>query len=68
MQAFGHLVLAWLWLDVLASQGDAKTPAAEGRARATRYFFHYELPKLPAWLRVVETRDPTCAQMPEEAF
>ena len=21
-----------------------------------------------AWLRVVETRDPTCATMPEEAF
>jgi butyryl-CoA dehydrogenase len=68
MQAFGHMVLAWLWLDVLAAQGEAKTAAVEGRARAARYFFHYELPKLPAWLRVVETRDATCAEMPEEAF
>ena len=40
----------------------------EGRVRAARYFFHYELPKIAAWLRVVETRDPTCATMPEEAF
>ena len=68
MQAFGHMVLAWLWLDLLLAQGTAASPAAEGRARAARYFFHYELPKLPAWLRVVETRDPTCAEMPEEAF
>ena len=42
--------------------------SAPGRARAARYFFHYELPKIGAWLRVVETRDPTCAAMPEEAF
>ena len=70
MQAFGHLVIAWTWLDVLARTGAAtKNVAADaGRARAARYFYHYELPKIGAWLRVVETRDPTCADMPEEAF
>ena len=69
MQAFGHLVIAWTWLDVLlALPAQAARPADEGRARAARYFFHYELPKIPGWLRVVETRDPTCATMPEEAF
>lgn len=69
MQAFGHLVIAWAWLDVLlvVPPGSAR-PADEGRARAARYFFHYELPRIPAWLRVVETRDPTCASMAEEAF
>jgi len=69
MQAFGHLVIAWTWLDVLLAQPEQPTqPAEEGRLRAARYFFHYELPRLPAWLRVVETRDATCATMPEEAF
>ena len=68
MQAFGHTVIAWLWLDVLLAQPGADDAAAHGRARAARYFFHYELPKIGAWLRVVETRDPTCAEMPEEAF
>ncbi|TFZ00916.1 acyl-CoA dehydrogenase [Ramlibacter henchirensis] len=71
MQAFGHLVIAWMWLDVLLTvpaQEQARTPAHVGRVHAARYFFHYELPKVPAWLAVVETRDPTCAQMPEEAF
>jgi hypothetical protein len=69
MQAFGHLVIAWTWLDVLlVLPGQGTKPADEGRVRAARYFFHYELPKIGAWLRVVETRDPTCATMPEEAF
>jgi butyryl-CoA dehydrogenase len=68
MQAFGHMVIAWMWLDVLLAQSDGSKLRAEGRARAARFFFHYELPKLGAWLRVVETRDATCADMPEEAF
>ncbi len=72
MQAFGHTVLAWIWLDVAfaALQGDAKQlqPATIGRLRATRYFYHYELPKISAWLGVVNSRDATCADMPEDAF
>jgi hypothetical protein len=39
-----------------------------GRLAAARYFFHYELPKIGAWLKVVESRDLTCADCPEEAF
>jgi len=67
MQAFGHMVLAWIWLDVLlAVQGD--TPAAQGRRAAARYFYHYELPRIGAWLQVVRTRDQTCVELPEEAF
>ncbi|HYD75562.1 acyl-CoA dehydrogenase [Ramlibacter sp.] len=71
MQAFGHVVIAWTWLDVLLSvpaEASARSPAQAGRVHAGRYFFHYELPKIGAWLRVVETRDPTCVHMPEEAF
>ncbi len=68
MQAFGHTVLAWIWLDVaLAVRADG-APASTGKLAAMTYFFNYELPKTGAWLRVVETRDPTCADMPEEAF
>jgi alkylation response protein AidB-like acyl-CoA dehydrogenase len=68
MQAFGHLVIAWTWLDVLLSVPPSGGAAHEGRRRAAAYFFRYELPKIGAWLRVVETRDPTCATMPEDAF
>jgi butyryl-CoA dehydrogenase len=35
---------------------------------ARTYFFHYELPRIEPWLRVVETRDTICVRLPEEAF
>ncbi|RYF79254.1 MAG: acyl-CoA dehydrogenase, partial [Comamonadaceae bacterium] len=71
MQAFGHTVIAWIWLDVTlcALKADAAQGAGTaGRVGATTYFFHYELPKIGAWLNVVESRDPVCAQLPEDAF
>ncbi len=67
MQAFGHTVIAWMWLQVgLASNGEGD--ANQGRQRACQFFFHYELPKIGAWLGVVNSRDSTCADMPEGAF
>ncbi|KQU83780.1 acyl-CoA dehydrogenase [Variovorax sp. Root318D1] len=72
MQAFGHTVLAWIWLDVArrALEIDAEKARAvtAGKIGATDYFFHYELPKIGAWLNVVESRDPTCTALPEDAF
>ncbi|GAC1390226.1 MAG: acyl-CoA dehydrogenase [Variovorax sp.] len=72
MQAFGHTVIAWIWLDVaaraLALDATKSTASTQGRTGATDYFFHYELPKIGAWLNVVESRDLTCAALPEEAF
>jgi alkylation response protein AidB-like acyl-CoA dehydrogenase len=70
LQAFGHVVLAWIWLDVavcVARRG-AGDPASAGRLAACRYFFRYELPRIDAWLGVVETRDDTCRSMAEDAF
>ncbi len=72
MQAFGHTVLAWIWLDValkaLECDAGQANPATQGRIGATRFFFHYELPKIGAWLSVVETRDTTCAAFALDAF
>ena len=67
LQAFGHTVIAWIWLDVaLSARSDS--PASVGRRAAARYFFRYELPKIGAWLQVVARRDATCADVPEDAF
>jgi alkylation response protein AidB-like acyl-CoA dehydrogenase len=72
MQAFGHTVLAWIWLDVacaaLESDPQGQGLATQGRLGAAQFFFHYELPKIGAWLSVVQSRDMTCATFPEEAF
>ena len=72
MQGFGHTVLAWIWLDVAVAALKLKTTESIARQAsvmpAMTYFYHYELPKIDAWLRVVSARDMTCANMPEEAF
>ena len=72
MQAFGHTVLAWIWLDVaVVSIGQNATHSIAARAGiqgATAYFYAYELPKITAWLAVVENRNLLCANLPEEAF
>ena len=69
MQAFGHVVIAWMWLELsLAADASENAAVRQGVAPATNYFFHYALPKIDAWLRVVESRDMTCAAAPEEAF
>jgi butyryl-CoA dehydrogenase len=39
MQAFGHVVLAWIWLDVVLAETDDPGDAAQGR-RAAQRFFH----------------------------
>jgi butyryl-CoA dehydrogenase len=62
-------VLAWVWLDVaLAAHAAPESNARTGRLAAMRFFFHYELPKIGAWLQVVSSRDQTCAALSEEAF
>ena len=77
LQAFGHVVLAWLWLDVATAceqrlgreQADAvMLDALHGRLAAMRYFYAYELPKIDAWLLPVAARQPLCREMRESWF
>ena len=74
LQAFGHVVLAWIWLDVaLAAQAlvgrDVVDPGfVPGKLQACHYFFDYELPKIDAWLAVVASRNPLCREMRDEWF
>lgn len=76
LQAFGHIVLAWIWLDVALvahealerHTGEARRHFLMGMQQAQRYFFDYELPRTSAWLTVVAERNPTCRRMQEEWF
>ena len=68
MQAFGHVVLAWIWLDVGMTCVDKTDDQNVGRLGAMQFFFNYELPKIDAWLNVVSSRDATCSNLPEAAF
>ena len=67
LQAFGHVVLAWLWLDLsLCAAGPSDF--AQGKRAAARYFYAYELPKIEAWLGVVGSREALCRDMRDGWF
>jgi len=69
LQAFGHTVLAWVWLDVaLAAQRLPEGALAQGKLAAMRYFHAYELPKVEAWLGVVAARELLCSRMQPQWF
>jgi alkylation response protein AidB-like acyl-CoA dehydrogenase len=67
LQAFGHTVVAWMWLEV-ALASDTATPAGQGRRAACRFFFRHELPRIGPWLAVVRDRDDTCRTMQDDWF
>jgi butyryl-CoA dehydrogenase len=69
LQAFGHVVLAWVWLDLALAARSARDRAfAQGKLAATRYFFAYELPRIDAWLKVVAEREAVCRTMDDAWF
>ncbi len=69
LQAFGHVVLAWVWLDVgLSARLRTDEALKGGKLAAMRYFFAYELPRIDAWLGVVSRREALCRDLPEQWF
>jgi len=72
LQAFGHVVLAWIWLELaLAAQAPGLRHDAgfvQGKRQACRYFYAYELPKIDAWLGVVASRSAVCREMQDAWF
>ncbi len=71
LEAFGHLVLSWIWLEqALAalpmSVGDSDFYA--GKQQACRWFFRWELPKVDAQLDLLATLDTTTLDMQDNWF
>lgn len=66
LRAFGHGVLAWLWLDMAMAAGESAL--AKGKLGACRYFFEQEVPLIDAWLDIVGSLTDTAVTMPDEAF
>ena len=72
LQAFGHLVLAWLWLDIAVAARAAGAalpePRLQGTLSAMHYFFDFELPKIDAWLAPVAARNALTREMRDDWF
>lgn len=67
LEAFGHIVVAWIWLEqLLAAQGEGDF--YEGKRAAARYFFHYELPRTGPQLDLLESLDRTTLDIRDAWF
>jgi alkylation response protein AidB-like acyl-CoA dehydrogenase len=67
LEAFGHVVLAWIWLEQSLAASvhyrHEETDFYHGKWAACRYFFLYELPKVDPLLDLVEALDMTTLDM-----
>lgn len=68
LSAFGHVVVAWLWLDQALAAEAGATPLRESRVRACRFFFSNELPKARLQLALVNSLNSEAADFPETCF
>jgi alkylation response protein AidB-like acyl-CoA dehydrogenase len=72
LEAFGHVVLAWIWLEQsLAASAHFRPEDSDfyhGKWQACRYFFAHELPRVDAWLDLVASLDTTTMDMRNEWF
>ena len=51
LEAFGHVVVAWIWLEQLLAANGRSGDFYDGKRQAARYFFRYELPRTaPNWI------------------
>jgi butyryl-CoA dehydrogenase len=58
LEAAGHLVVGWLWLEqALAAGGEGSFYA--GKRAAASYFWRWELPKVSTWLDLLASLDRT---------
>ena len=68
LEAFGHIVIAWMWLEQVVAVGDNPGDFYEGKRRAARYFFAYELPRTAPQLLLLESLDRTTLDMRTDWF
>ncbi|MFI9508210.1 acyl-CoA dehydrogenase [Nocardia sp. NPDC052566] len=68
LEAFGHLVIAWIWLEQFVATGTATEDFHEGKRQAARYFFRVELPKTGPALDLLAGSDPTTREMRDAWF
>jgi hypothetical protein len=68
MEAAGHLVIAWMWLEQMRAAEGRDGDFYDGKRQAGRYFFRYELPKTGPQLDLLESLDRTTIEMRDAWF
>jgi len=68
LEAFGHVVVAWIWLEQALAAHGKQGDFYDGKRAAARYFFRYELPKTAPQLDLLELMDRTTLDMRDAWF
>jgi butyryl-CoA dehydrogenase len=63
LEAAGHVVVGWAWLEQLLALGDRDDDFAAGKRAAARYFCRYELPDARTRLSLLESLDRTTVDL-----
>lgn len=68
LEAFGHIVVAWIWLQQAVAAHGREGDFYDGKRQAARFFFRYELPKTAPQLDLLESLDRTTVEMRDAWF
>jgi butyryl-CoA dehydrogenase len=62
LEAVGHVVMAWMWLEQVLAAGNVDGDFYAGKRAAARYFFRYELPRTGPQFDLLESLDRTTVE------
>jgi len=68
LEAAGHIVLAWIWLEQLIAVGANPGTFYDGKRAAAQYFYRYELPKVTTQLDLLASLDRTAVDAQPDWF
>jgi hypothetical protein len=68
LEAFGHIVVAWIWLQQVVACNGRTGDFYDGKRHAARYFFRSELPKTGPALDLLAALDRTSLDMRDSWF
>ena len=68
LEAAGHIVIAWSWLEQFLAAEGKDGDFYEGKRQAARYFFRFELPKTEPQLDLLASLDRTTLEMQDSWF
>ena len=62
LEAAGHVVVAWIWLEQLIAVSDHHGDFYDGKRAAAQYFYAYELPKVGPQFDLLASLDRTTVE------
>ena len=71
LEAFGHVVMAWIWIEqalIATRAGNQYEDFYRGKLQACKYFIQWELPKVRPMLNLLESLDSTTLEMRDNWF